>query len=131
MGIFIGGAQVATIIGAYTGDWGVGVARTAEITANITGVQTVDVMFMVESDEMSSGTPFSISFTEKAPAPTEPAPEPEPAPAEGPVREDVPAVVETRPEAPRTGDNAPLLICVIFAAGIAAVEAARKKAKNI
>jgi len=130
LGIFIGGVQVAEIIGAYTGDWGEGVDRTAEITADITGVQTVDIMFMVESDEMSSGTPFSISFTEKPPAPAEPEPEP--------VREAAPAAVEeatappatAAPVAVQTGDagiTIPIVFIGAFAAGIAML---KRKAKN-
>jgi hypothetical protein len=108
IGVFVGGAQIAEITGKYTGDWGVGEDLTADITTDVTGVQTVDLKYLPDSDDMSSGTLFYVSFTEKEPPAVVdlPAPAQEEAPAPAPV-------------APPTGDaSIAVLAVILIAAGV-------------
>jgi len=129
LGVFVGGVRVATIIGEFTGSWDDGADRTAAITADVTGIQTVEVQFMMEGDDMSSGTVFSVLFAEKPPAPTEP--EAAPIEEEPQAQEDIPAVIPDSAPAPYTNDNFGFLVFAISFAGVAAALAVKRKAKNI
>ena len=63
LGVFVDGEPVAELTGEFTGDWDIGADITAAITAvDITGVKTVEIKYMPDSDAMSSGTVFWISF---------------------------------------------------------------------
>ena len=135
LGVFVGGTQVATLVNTYTGSWDDGVDQTAEISGDFTGVQTVEIKYMPDSDEMSSGTVFSISFTEKEPAPTVAEPEPEEVEEIAPATEDAPAPEPAPqvPAAPSTGDNFGLfcaLALAICAFGIYANSAIKKAKKK-
>ena len=128
MGIFVDGVMIAELFCGFTGDWGVGMDNTAAITADITGVKTVDIKYM--EDTVTSGTPFSLSFTEKAPAPAAVVEEAAPV-VEEPVAQAEVTAAPVAPAAPKVGDNAVLFISIMLAVSVAGVVTLKRKANKI